>query len=122
MVPLYGAFASRVRRVRLVTGVMLFFASNLAIFIVCGRIGFHEGIALFLWVGVFNVMVIAQLWAFANDLYTQRQGERLFPSVGIRLLPGRMGGAVAAAKTDPFGRTLRADGCRRVPADLHARH
>ena len=34
IVPLFGVFASRVNRVRLVTGVMLFFASNLAIFIV----------------------------------------------------------------------------------------
>src|SRR5262249_40357535 len=63
VVPLYGAFASRVGRVRLVTGVMLFFASNLVIFIICGRLGFHEGVAFFLWVGVFNVMVISQLWA-----------------------------------------------------------
>src|SRR3974390_3781118 len=36
IVPLYGAFASRVGRLRLIAGVMLFFASNLAIFIVCG--------------------------------------------------------------------------------------
>ena len=56
---------------------MLFFASSLAIFIVCGKMGLREGVAFFLWVGVFNVMVISQLWAFANDLYTQRQGERL---------------------------------------------
>jgi ATP:ADP antiporter, AAA family len=70
VVPLFGAFASRVNRVRLVTGVTLFFASNLVVFIVLGQMGVREGIPYFLWVGVFNVMVIAQLWAFANDLYT----------------------------------------------------
>ncbi len=106
LVPLYGVFASRLTRVRLVTGVMLFFASNLAVFIACGRIGWHEGVAFFLWVGIFNVMVIAQLWAFANDLYTQRQGERLFPLLGLGSSLGAWAGAMAAkrliASTGPY--------------------
>jgi len=67
LAPLSGAFASRVNRVRLVTDVTLFFASNLALFIFFGMTGVREGIAFFLWVGVFNVLVIAQLWAFATD-------------------------------------------------------
>jgi len=107
LVPLYGVVASRVTRVRLVTGVMLFFASNLAVFIVCGRMGFREGVAFFLWVGVFNVMVISQLWAFANDLYTQRQGERLFPLLGLGASLGAWAGAVAASRVirsaGPYG-------------------
>ena len=100
VVPLYGSFASRVSRVQLITGVMLFFASNLAIFIVCGRMGLREGVAffLFLWVGVFNVIVTSQLWAFANDLYTQGQGERLFPLLGLGSSLGAWAGAVAAGK------------------------
>jgi len=96
VVPLFGAFASRVNRVRLVTGVTLFFASNLVVFIVLGQMGVHEGIPYFLWVGVFNVMVIAQLWAFANDLYTQKQGERLFPLIGLGGALGASFGALAA--------------------------
>jgi AAA family ATP:ADP antiporter len=107
LVPLYGAFASRVGRVRLVTGVTLFFASNLIVFIVCGKLGLREGIAFFLWVGVFNVMVISQLWAFANDLYTQRQGERLFPLLGLGSSLGAWIGAVAATRlirvSGPYG-------------------
>jgi AAA family ATP:ADP antiporter len=107
VVPLFGAFASRVNRVRLVTGVTLFFASNLVVFIVLGQIGFHEGIPYFLWVGVFNVMVIAQLWAFANDLYTQKQGERLFPLIGLGSALGASVGALAATKmmhvVGPYG-------------------
>jgi AAA family ATP:ADP antiporter len=107
VVPLFGAFASRVNRVNLVSGVMLFFASNLAVFIVLGRLGFHEGVPFFLWVGVFNVMVIAQLWAFANDLYTRREGERLFPLLGLGSSLGAWLGAVAAARViraaGPYG-------------------
>jgi ATP:ADP antiporter, AAA family len=98
VVPAFGAIASRVNRVRLVTGVTLFFASNLAIFVVLGSMGVREGVAYFLWVGVFNVMVIAQLWAFANDLYTPRQGERLFPIIGLGSSLGAWLGAVAATR------------------------
>jgi AAA family ATP:ADP antiporter len=107
IVPLYGIVASRVPRVRLITGVMLFFASNLAVFIVCGRMGFHEGVPFFLWVGVFNVMVIAQLWAFANDVYTKHQGERLFPLLGLGSSLGAWVGALAARRVidsaGPYG-------------------
>lgn len=107
IVPVYGAIASRVGRVRLVTGVMLFFASNLAVFIACGKAGFREGVAFFLWVGIFSLMVISQLWAFANDLYTRRQGERLFPLLGLGASLGASVGAIAAARlirsTGPYG-------------------
>src|SRR3989440_3461778 len=52
IVPLFGAIASRVNRVRLVTGVTMFFVSNLVFFAVLGKLGYHEGIPYFLWVGV----------------------------------------------------------------------
>jgi AAA family ATP:ADP antiporter len=107
IIPAYGAFASKVSRVRLVTGAMLFFFSNLALFIGFGRMGFHEGIAFFLWVGVFNVLVVSQLWAFANDLYTRRQGERLFPLLGLGGSSGAWLGALASKKlirpAGPYG-------------------
>jgi ATP:ADP antiporter, AAA family len=107
VVPLFGAFASRVNRVRLVTGVTLFFVSNLTIFVILGKAGYREGVPYFLWVGVFNVMVIAQLWAFANDLYTRQQGERLFPFIGLGSALGAWVGAEAARRaiqfTGPYG-------------------
>ena len=69
--------------------------------------GVRKGVPYFLWVGVFNVMVIAQLWAFANDLYTPNQGERLFPIVGLGSSLGAWLGAVAATKmirgVGPYG-------------------
>ncbi len=83
LVPAYGAFASRVDRVRLVRSVTLFFAANLLLFIVAVRGGLQVGIVYFLWVGIFNLMAIAQFWAFASDLYTKEQGRRLFPLIGV---------------------------------------
>src|SRR6188768_4213390 len=97
LVPAYGAFASRVNRVQLVRWVTLFFVANLALFLVALNLGFHIGIVYFLWVGIFNVMVIAQFWAFANDLYTQEQGKRLFPLIGVGSSLGAWVGSMRAA-------------------------
>jgi AAA family ATP:ADP antiporter len=96
LVPAYGAFASRVNRVRLVRWVMLFFAANLVGFILAVQAGLHVGIVYFLWVGIFNLMAIAQFWAFANDLYTKEQGKRLFPLIGVGSSLGAWLGAVRA--------------------------
>ena len=47
----------------------------------------------FLWIGVFSLMVIAQFWAYANDVYTPAAGKRLFAVIAF----GASAGAVAGA-------------------------
>jgi AAA family ATP:ADP antiporter len=96
LVPAYGAFASRVSRVSLVTWVSLFFFSNIVLFGLATAAGLRIGIPYFLWVGIFNVMVIAQFWAFANDIYTPEQGKRLFPLIGVGSSLGAWLGSVRA--------------------------
>ncbi len=95
VVPAYGAFASKVNRIRLITWVTLFFISHLGIFYILGVSGVQVGVAFFLWIGIFNVLVIAQFWAFANDVFTEEQGKRLFPLVGV----GSSLGAWVGSKT-----------------------
>jgi ATP:ADP antiporter, AAA family len=41
---------------------------------------------------------VAQLWAFATDLYTEAQGKRLFPMLGTGASIGAVGGAWIAGK------------------------
>ena len=96
LVPAYGAFASRVNPLRLVTIVTLFFASHLLLFVAAIGAGWSVGVAYFFWVGIFNLMVIAQFWAFANDLYTEEQGKRLFALIGIGGSLGAWLGSVRA--------------------------
>ncbi|MBL8295542.1 MAG: MFS transporter [Bryobacterales bacterium] len=96
IVPLYGAFASRVNRLWLISGVTAFFISNLAIFFALGTAGVGVGIPYYLWVGIFNMMVVAQFWAFANDIYTEEQGKRLFPIVGVGASLGAWVGSLSA--------------------------
>jgi AAA family ATP:ADP antiporter len=96
IVPLYGGIASRVNRIKLINGVTLFFVSNLVLFylLVAGA-GSNAALAIgfYLWVGIFNLMVVAQFWSFANDLYTEEEGKRLFAILGI----GGSSGAIAGA-------------------------
>ncbi|MBP1605706.1 MAG: carrier protein family protein [Acidobacteria bacterium] len=98
LVPAYGAFASKVNRERLVTWVTLFFVANVLLFAAAYQAGLHIGVAYFLWVGIFNVMVIAQFWAFANDLFTPEQGKRIFPLIGVGSSLGAWVGSVRAGQ------------------------
>jgi len=105
-VPLYGAFASRVNRRWLVCGVTLFFASHLLVFVALGLAGIRIGLAFYLWIGIFNMVVIAQFWAFTNDLFTPDRGRRLLPVVGIGASLGAVVGAgltsIVFARVGPF--------------------
>jgi AAA family ATP:ADP antiporter len=95
-VPAYSRFADKAARNRLVVGVTLFFVSNLVLFWLVSSIPSVRarlGLIFYVWLGVFNMMVVAQFWAFANDIYKEEQGKRLFPLLGV----GQTVGAVAGA-------------------------
>jgi AAA family ATP:ADP antiporter len=96
LVPAYGAFASRVTRTRLITWVSTFFAMNILLFAMAARAHLPIGIPYFLWLGVYNVMVVAQFWGFANDIYTPEQGRRLFPLIGVGSSLGAWVGSLRA--------------------------
>ncbi len=98
LIPAYGSFAAKVDRLRLIRWVTLFFISHLAIFHLLGEAGVHIGVAFFLWVGIFSVLVIAQFWAFANDVFTEDQGKRLFPMVGVGSSLGAWIGTLTAQR------------------------
>ncbi len=107
VVPLYGRVANRMPRRRLINVVTVFFAANLILFFVVFQLGvplFAQGVVFFLWVSIFNVMVIAQFWAFANDLYSREEGERLFPIVAFGASLGAvMGSVITGAAIPLFG-------------------
>jgi ATP:ADP antiporter, AAA family len=62
------------------------------------------GLAFYLWVGIFSVMIIAQFWSFAADVYTEAQGKRLFAILWIGSTVGAVAGAaLAGALIKPLG-------------------
>jgi len=106
-VPLYGRVANRMQPHRLVVSVTLFFVSNLLVFYFASKSATIRpmlGIPFYLWVGMFNMMIVAQFWAFANDVYTVEQGKRLFAVVGIGASVGAaVGSKVASALAEQIG-------------------
>lgn len=106
-VPAYASFAKKLPRNRLIVGVLLFFISNLVLFYIGTKVPIIEkylGLVFFAWVGIFNMMVVAQFWAFANDLYKEEQGKRLFAMIGIgATVGGAIGAGLAALLIAPLG-------------------
>jgi AAA family ATP:ADP antiporter len=103
-VPLYAMLAGAMPRRRLINSVTLFFIGCLVGFFLLARADVPLGVVFFLWVGVFNLMVIAQFWSFANDLYSTEAGKRLFPIVAFGASLGAvMGSVITSALIGPLG-------------------
>lgn len=83
VIPLYGALFRRVRKLHLTRYVTVFFLLNLVVFYLLGRSGADIGFAYYVWVGIFNLLITAQFWAFAADSLSVEAGKRLFPLIMI---------------------------------------
>ena len=83
VIPAFSWLSSRVSRLRLLTTIQLIFIGCLFAFYVLVRARAPIGLAFYLWVGIFNVLVISNFWSFAADLYTPENGKRLFATIGI---------------------------------------
>ena len=98
-VPLYSWAASKARRMTLVVGATAFFLVCIELFAaaVTARLP-YVGVAFFVWVGIFNISLVAQFWSFANDLYTKESGARLFPLIVIGMTAGAPLGSLVAGR------------------------
>jgi AAA family ATP:ADP antiporter len=103
----FSRLASKVPRHILITCVTLFFASNLIVFYALGHFGAAArwmGIVFFIWIGIFNYLIIAQFWGFANDLYSDDAGKRLFPIIAFGATLGAVfGSRIAESLFVPVG-------------------
>lgn len=106
-VPLYSWFSSKVSRLKLIVGLTIFFVACIQIFYALALVNDgspesdptipHLGFVFYVWVGIFSLSVIAQFWSFANDLYSEDTGNRLFPVIAIGATVGApVGSAIAA--------------------------
>jgi ATP:ADP antiporter, AAA family len=107
VVKAFSALASRRPRHILIAWVTLFFASNLLVFYALHLAGLAlrpMGIAFFIWIGLFNYLIVAQFWGFANDLYTEEAGKRLFPLIAFGATFGAaVGSRIAEWLIGPLG-------------------
>lgn len=101
VVKIFSRIASKVPRQKLITWVTLFFMSNLALFYVINGLGVSQAaiaIIFYVWLGIFNLMVVAQFWGFSNDLYTEEAGKRLFPLIMFGANFGALVGVLVAGR------------------------
>lgn len=93
----FSYLSGKFPRQLLITWVTLFFISNLIIFYVLHLFGLSMAILsviFYIWVGIYNVFLIAQFWGFSNDIYTEEEGKRLF----VLIMLGQNLGAVLGSK------------------------
>ena len=102
LVPAYGLLADRLPRRGLLNVVTAFFVLCLVAFYGLTKANVPVGVVFFLWVGIFSLMIVAQFWSFANDLYTKEQGERLFVIVAFGMSLGAVIGSILASRIIPL--------------------
>lgn len=107
VVKAFAKIASRYPRHILITYVTLFCISNLILFNIMNWAGVSVaimGIAFFIWIGMYNLLIPAQFWGFANDIYSEEEGKRLFPMIAFGASLGAVLGPPVALKLVPhFG-------------------
>ena len=110
LIPAYSSLANRVSRLRLInysyTGVLV----SLAVFFVLGRAGVPVGLPFLIWLGLVSVFLIAQFWSYANDIYSEEQGKRLFAVIAIGGSAGAIVGPKLTELADTFTLMLVAAG------------
>jgi ATP:ADP antiporter, AAA family len=103
IVPAYGNLASRVPRKKLLDISYIIVIACLALFALLGNIGVPLGEPFFVWLGIVNMFLIAQFWSFANDLYNEEQGKRLFAIIAIGGSAGAIvGPLLTKISDDPY--------------------
>ncbi|HEX9207294.1 MAG TPA: Npt1/Npt2 family nucleotide transporter [Steroidobacteraceae bacterium] len=107
VVPLYGYVRRRLDGARLLRAVTLFFVVTLPLFAGLLWAGAPIEFVFFIWVGIYGLMVVSQMWAFAADSFNLKSGQRLFPLIMIGANLGALVGSklaqLAAATLSPAG-------------------
>lgn len=117
LVPVYSAVRRRYQGTRLVNSVIGFFALTLFGFWAAARAGMDIGFAFYVWVGIFNVMMVAQFWALAADSFNIKAGQRLFPAI---MLAAQFGGLSGSQFTQQYASLLGAGNLMLVSTGLLA--
>lgn len=119
-IPLYGWVTGKLPRMKLNASIVLFFVVCIEAFFIAGISGspniftlvgsggdspaltwlaanINLGFVFYIWVGIFSLSLIAQFWSYANDIYDEAAGKRLFPVIAIGATAGApVGSAIAS--------------------------
>ncbi|KAF1712890.1 NTP/NDP exchange transporter [Pseudoxanthomonas sacheonensis] len=97
LTPVFAALASRWPRRVLVPVVYVFFIACLLAFMPAfthtGLLSPRAlGMVFFVWVSVFNLIVVSVFWIFMSDIWSLDQSKRLFPVIAVAGTLGALAG------------------------------
>lgn len=93
VVPLYALVRRHLDGARLLRVVTLFFTATLPYFALLHYFGISFEIVFYIWAGIYGIMVVAQMWAFAADSFNVKTGQRLFVVIALGANLGALAGA-----------------------------
>jgi ATP:ADP antiporter, AAA family len=99
---LYHRYSDRKKRSNITNKVMIFFVTNLLFFAAFQYFNLNIGLAFYIWLGIFSVMVLAQFWAFAADCFSVKCGQRLFVILAVGATFGAWIGSRVAGPLFPI--------------------
>ncbi len=93
----YLSWSSRMTLGSLITITQIFLAVNMALFWALLKLGVSWApILIYVWVGIFAVLIPSQVWSLAGMIFTTRQAKRLFALIGSGgILGAALGGNFA---------------------------
>ncbi len=103
MTPLFGWISSRLPRRVFLPVVYLFFSSNLILFYAAmkGQLPFinaaQTAVAFFIWLSIFNYIVVSVFWSFMTDIFNDLSAKRLFGAIAAGGSAGAMVGPIITA-------------------------
>ena len=107
LAPLYAAYARSRNRRTLLGGVLVFFASNAALFGVLfetteGEARVWTDRAFYVWASVFAMFALSAFWSFASDVSSLDRAKRTF---GVVAACGTLGQIVGSRTTGELARS-----------------
>ncbi len=114
VVPFYGYIRRRLDGAKLLRAVTIFFVATLPMLALLAQSGVSIAFVLYMWVGIYGVMVVSQMWAYAADSFNVKTGQRLFVVIMLGANLGALVGAkftsLAVAALSPLGLMVVATG------------
>ena len=102
VVGLYLRLSNRVSQGRLILWTQVFLILNLlTLWYLLGQGVFGIPALLYVWVGIFTVLIPSQVWSLAGSIFDTRQAKRLFSLVGAGGILGAALGGQFASRVGP---------------------
>lgn len=109
LVPFYARLSQRIEPRRLLLRFTGYFVLCMLGFALALGLSLpYFGFAFYVWLGTFNVAIIAQFWSFATSVFSRDEAMKLFPTIGFGATAGGFVGAKAAGLLFSFGLSLPA--------------